>query len=98
MENEHVLSIKQLSERASISRRTNLTDLKAIRLFFGDTISLKGIHHGRKLVINDHSENYIKRRSSYEREPLILLVHVFMWANLFLFKLGSIPCISQNQQ
>ncbi len=42
MENEQILSVKQLSEKASISRRTILTDLKALRTFFGDAISLKG--------------------------------------------------------
>ncbi|WP_336683000.1 HTH domain-containing protein [Enterococcus casseliflavus] len=85
MENEQILSVKQLSEKASISRRTILTDLKALRTFFGDTISLEGTHHGMKLVIKDHGEYYKKRRSFYEREPLILLVQAFYAGQTFPF-------------
>ncbi|TPR55269.1 helix-turn-helix domain-containing protein [Enterococcus sp. OL5] len=85
MENEHVLSVKQLSEKASISRRTVLTDLKAIRAFFGNTISLNGTHQGMKLVINDHDEYDKKRRSYYEKEPLILLVQAFYAGQTFPF-------------
>lgn len=69
IEREHDFTIVALSERLTISQRTMVKDIQAIKSHFGETIELRSLHSGfhfdeRDRVRYQEKRSAIRKRSS----------------------------------
>ena len=74
IEREHDFTIVALSERLTISQRTMVKDIQAIKSHFGETIELRSLHSGFHFDERDRVRYQEKKEALLENEVLFEII------------------------